>query len=345
MSPELLVPSTFGFIESTPTPQADIYAFGVVIYQARDHDRGYPPLTYISQVLTGKLPYPGLGMTEITLNVVQGVRPRKPEDASAIGFSDPLWSFIQRCWDGKMEPRPKVAEVVSQLERAASNWDGVMPPCAQAEDTTSTLFEPESDSPAHRKLQILILRFFSLNYGTGGIFLGSSSSVVSDPESDSLPFSEQLAIGVGGVVAKDDRNTQNPMQPRKEQPCDDIPVLPPHLEQRYESPPSKLPVTRKRAERLNSFLISMFKPSGKTQTGVTSRPPLNQPGMYDHLKSSNDPNQYLSGDAGGIFQSANKPVLSPDPLPLSLAEMIVELRKRPDQDLIDTADGVCSSAF
>jgi len=145
------------------------------------------------------------------------------------------------------------------------------------------------------------------------------------------------------VVVKDDRDTQNPMQPQKEQPCDYIPV-PPHLEQGYE-PSSKLPTTRKRAERLNSFLISMFKPSGKTQTSVNSRPPLNQPGMYDHLKSSNDPNQYLSGDAGGVFQSANKPVLSPDPLPLSLAEMISELRKRPDQDLIDRADGVRSSEF
>jgi len=89
----------------------------------------------------------------------------------------------------------------------------------------------------------------------------------------------------------------------------------------------------------------MFKPFRKTQTSVTSRSPLNQPGMYDHLKSSNDPNQYLSGDAGGIFQSANKPVLSSDPMPLSLAEMISELRKRPDQDLIDRADGVCSLEF
>ena len=33
MSPELLVPEEFGQKGSKPTPQADIYAFGMVIYQ------------------------------------------------------------------------------------------------------------------------------------------------------------------------------------------------------------------------------------------------------------------------------------------------------------------------
>ena len=157
MSPELLVPGKFGFTESVPTPEADIYAFGLVIYQVCEHDRGYPPFTYISQVLTGKPPFSGLGMAEIALNVVQGVRPTKPENASAIGFSDSLWDFSQRCWDGEMELRPKIAEVVSQLEKAASDWDGVMPPCAQVECTASAPLDPVSDSMAHRKLWILTL--------------------------------------------------------------------------------------------------------------------------------------------------------------------------------------------
>jgi hypothetical protein len=33
MSPELLVPSKFGMKDSVPTPEADIYAFGLVIFQ------------------------------------------------------------------------------------------------------------------------------------------------------------------------------------------------------------------------------------------------------------------------------------------------------------------------
>jgi len=51
MAPELLVPWEFGFTESIPTPEADIYAFGLVIYQVCNHDRGYPPFAYISRSL------------------------------------------------------------------------------------------------------------------------------------------------------------------------------------------------------------------------------------------------------------------------------------------------------
>ena len=49
MSPELLVPSKFGLTKSVPTPEADIYAFGLVIHQVCNHDRGYPPFTQISR--------------------------------------------------------------------------------------------------------------------------------------------------------------------------------------------------------------------------------------------------------------------------------------------------------
>ena len=33
MSPELLVPSKFGVTDPMPVPEADIYAFGLVLYQ------------------------------------------------------------------------------------------------------------------------------------------------------------------------------------------------------------------------------------------------------------------------------------------------------------------------
>jgi len=153
MSPELLMPSKFGSTESVPTMEADIYAFGLVIHQVCGRDRDHSSFSYIFQVLTGRLPFPGLGIAEIVMNVVQGVRPTKPENASAVGFSDPLSSFVQRCWDGEVELRPKVAEVVSQLERAVADWSGVMPPCAQVDAP----LDPPSDPMAHRKPRILIL--------------------------------------------------------------------------------------------------------------------------------------------------------------------------------------------
>jgi len=46
MSPELLVPERFGRSDAKPTPQADIYAFGLVIFQVREQDYGYQPFSY-----------------------------------------------------------------------------------------------------------------------------------------------------------------------------------------------------------------------------------------------------------------------------------------------------------
>ena len=56
-----------------------------------------------------------------------------------------------------MKLRPKVEEVVSQLERAAADWDGVMPPRAHAENVAPASVEPLSDSMAHGEFEILVL--------------------------------------------------------------------------------------------------------------------------------------------------------------------------------------------
>ena len=46
MASELLVPGKYGFTEPVPTQKSDIYAFGLVIYQVRDQDRGYLSCAY-----------------------------------------------------------------------------------------------------------------------------------------------------------------------------------------------------------------------------------------------------------------------------------------------------------
>ena len=83
---------------------------------------------------------------EFGFSVLQGLRPAKPANASAIGFSEPLWEFVQRCWDGDMNSRPKVTEVVTHLAKAASSWHGLMPPCSQAENVVHVSQEPTSES-------------------------------------------------------------------------------------------------------------------------------------------------------------------------------------------------------
>ena len=75
--------------------------------------------------------------TEIAWLAVKGLRPKEPENASAIGFSDPLWDFVQRCWSGNMKLRPQVADVVVHLGRAAREWDRPMPPHVPIEGSIS----------------------------------------------------------------------------------------------------------------------------------------------------------------------------------------------------------------
>ena len=41
MSPEILSPEKFGMSDGKPTPQADIYAFGMVILQVCEKDCGH----------------------------------------------------------------------------------------------------------------------------------------------------------------------------------------------------------------------------------------------------------------------------------------------------------------
>lgn len=46
MSPELLLSPGFGIQDSVPTPEADVYALGLVIFQVCEWDREYQPFAY-----------------------------------------------------------------------------------------------------------------------------------------------------------------------------------------------------------------------------------------------------------------------------------------------------------
>jgi len=99
-----------------------------------------------TQILTGETPFRRVRRSALAHRVLQGERPEKPEKASAIGFSDSLWVFTQRCWDGEIALRPKAGEVVTHLDGAVASWHGLMPPCPQTGDPASDLDDP--DDPA-----------------------------------------------------------------------------------------------------------------------------------------------------------------------------------------------------
>ena len=93
--------------------------------------------------------------TEIAWLVVLGKRPKEPEDASAIGFSDSLWDFVQRCWNRNKELRPQVADVVAHLGREARTWNRPMPPHAQIKGSIPTSQDQVSGSSGRSKFENL----------------------------------------------------------------------------------------------------------------------------------------------------------------------------------------------
>ena len=128
------MPQVHGLENPTATPEGDIYAFALTIYEVCDKYCGFRPLIYTIQVLTGKTPFPGVLPAQLVFFVPGGLRPNKPANASAIGFSDSLWSFTERCWGHEKNSRPEVAEIVIHLAEAVASWHGLMPPCKPAED-------------------------------------------------------------------------------------------------------------------------------------------------------------------------------------------------------------------
>ena len=145
---------------------------------------------YSVQVLTGGDTFPGTREVWPVYKVVHGLRPKKPKNAAAIGFSDPLWGFVQRCWDGSMELRPVVAEVVTCLGNEAANWDRVMSH-ALVENDISNPEEPTSVSTEYREFEILIYPWYrSLSNGAGGFFPSSSDATPEGPTESTPPCAE-----------------------------------------------------------------------------------------------------------------------------------------------------------
>jgi len=113
MAPELLFSTKFGQRDGRVSKQADIYAFGVVVYE----------------VLVGRTPFGGEGhpITAILMLIMEGKRASKPENADDIGFGKGTWELVQRCWHQDRDKRPVVEDVRQHFQRVARS-SRVVPP-------------------------------------------------------------------------------------------------------------------------------------------------------------------------------------------------------------------------
>lgn len=62
----------------------------------------------------------------MVIAIREGERPKKPENAEALGFSDTLWQMVRMCWNESPSARPAARELLHYLENDSNAW--VPPP-------------------------------------------------------------------------------------------------------------------------------------------------------------------------------------------------------------------------
>ena len=128
MSPELFEPEKFCLKHSRPTKSSDCYAFGMVIYE----------------VLSGLVPFSCYKSYAVASRVLEGERPRRPQGAEGVWFTDDIWGISERCWVPTRDDRPSIEYVLQVLEEASSSW--MEPPHLMVADLPTTKSPAQSSS-------------------------------------------------------------------------------------------------------------------------------------------------------------------------------------------------------
>ena len=103
MSPELFDPEVE---DHRPTKYSDCYALGMVIYE----------------VLSGHLPFYQFANRVVSLRILRGDRPERPQGAEGVWFTDEVWQLLVSCWTTQPEIRPSIEDVLRRLGRASRSW-------------------------------------------------------------------------------------------------------------------------------------------------------------------------------------------------------------------------------
>ena len=108
---------TFGYmapelyqVGAKPSKPADIYAFGMVVYE----------------VITGTRLFGQHILLQLPTLTTQGWRPPRPEGPVAM-FDQGTWEFVERCWNENSEQRPTAEEALGHFDRVVVNSTVVDP--------------------------------------------------------------------------------------------------------------------------------------------------------------------------------------------------------------------------
>ena len=69
------------------------------------------------------VPFSGMMDWLAIMKILEGGRPQKPRDAENLGFTNELWSMVERCWRENRGERPNVGEILRCLESAVPAWN------------------------------------------------------------------------------------------------------------------------------------------------------------------------------------------------------------------------------
>ena len=106
MSPELLTPEKFDLKNGRQTKRSDCYALGMLVYE----------------VLSGRAPFFRHHGYAVVVEIVNGERPRKPQEEEGGWFTDDIWSTLEHCWQPTPRDRPSIELVLQRLELASRSW-------------------------------------------------------------------------------------------------------------------------------------------------------------------------------------------------------------------------------
>ena len=117
-APEIINPPRKGnSIPEVESKPADVFAFAMLAVE----------------VFTGKVPFDKQKNEAVVVSILEGSRPKMPENAQAVGLTGEMWNLLESCWRQDPKKRPTMEEVVRRWQRFVEhNNDGnVVTECVQ----------------------------------------------------------------------------------------------------------------------------------------------------------------------------------------------------------------------